>query len=160
MRQMRELVADTPRVAPPHDAVVYAGDMNDWRHRLYPQVLSGAGFRCAVGDDDDPGHATYPSWMPIGALDKVFVKGSMADLAATLNSFVDRIVVDQTELAGLYDFKLNFSDLAGNSSASLYGAIEASIPSALQSLGLKLEPQTATVEFVVIDEIARVRTAN
>jgi uncharacterized protein (TIGR03435 family) len=90
----------------------------------------------------------------------LFVKGSMADLAATLNSFVDRIVVDQTELAGLYDFKLNFSDLAGNSSASLYGAIEASIPSALQSLGLKLEPQTATVEFVVIDEIARVRTAN
>ena len=75
--QMRELVADTPRVAPPAEAVVYAGDMNDWAHRLYPNVLHKAGFRCVVGDADDPGHATYPSWYPLGALDKVFVRGAV-----------------------------------------------------------------------------------
>jgi len=116
-----------------------------------------------VGNNGPTFRASQTDSSPERVLSKhafVFVKGSMADLAATLNSFVDRIVVDRTGLAGLYDFKLNFSDLAGNSSASLYGAIEASIPSALQSLGLKLEPQTATVEFVVIDDIARVRTAN
>ena len=75
--QMRELVADTPRVAPAAEAVVYAGDMNDWAHRLYPNVLHEAGFRCVVGDADDPGHATYPSWYPMGALDKVFVRGAV-----------------------------------------------------------------------------------
>jgi endonuclease/exonuclease/phosphatase family metal-dependent hydrolase len=77
LRQMRELVADTPRVAPAAEAVVYAGDMNDWSHRLYPTVLHDAGFRCVVGDADDPGHATYPSWYPMGALDKVFVRGAV-----------------------------------------------------------------------------------
>jgi endonuclease/exonuclease/phosphatase family metal-dependent hydrolase len=77
VRQMRELVADTTRVAPEREAVVYAGDMNDWRHRLYPTVLREAGFRCVAGDADDPGHATYPSWFPLGALDKVFVRGAV-----------------------------------------------------------------------------------
>jgi endonuclease/exonuclease/phosphatase family metal-dependent hydrolase len=82
LRQMRELVADTPRVAPPAEAVVYAGDMNDWSHRLYPSVLHEAGFRCVVGDADDPGHATYPSWYPLGALDKVFVRGAVRQARA------------------------------------------------------------------------------
>lgn len=82
IRQMKDLVADTPRVAPPAEAVVYAGDMNDWRHKLYPSVLEGCGFRCAVGDADDPGHATYPSWYPIGALDKVFVRGAVRSVRA------------------------------------------------------------------------------
>jgi endonuclease/exonuclease/phosphatase family metal-dependent hydrolase len=77
LRQMRELVADTPRVAPDGEAVVYAGDMNDWRHRLYSEVLEEAGFRCAVGDADDPGHCTYPSWFPVGTLDKFFVRGAV-----------------------------------------------------------------------------------
>ena len=46
-------------------------------HRLYPHVLHEAGFRCVIGDADDPGHATYPSWYPLGALDKVFVRGAV-----------------------------------------------------------------------------------
>ena len=77
--QMRELVADTPRVAPGDEAVVYAGDMNDWRHRIFPRVLEASGFRCAVGDADDPGHATFPSRFPLGALDKVFVRGAVKE---------------------------------------------------------------------------------
>jgi len=75
--QMRELVADTPRLAGPNEAVVYAGDMNDWRHRLFTSVLAPAGYRAAAGDHDDPGHATYPSRLPVVALDKVFVHGAV-----------------------------------------------------------------------------------
>jgi endonuclease/exonuclease/phosphatase family metal-dependent hydrolase len=82
VRQMQDLVAETERVAPPHEAVVYAGDMNDWRHRIYPVVLEEAGFHCAVGDADDPGHSTYPSWYPVGALDKVFVRGGVKAVRA------------------------------------------------------------------------------
>src|SRR5262249_3224427 len=118
-------------------------------------------YALLVGKDGPTFQASKADSSPERVLSKdavMFVKGSMADLVATLNNFVDRIVVDQTGLAALYDFKLNFSNPAGNSNASIYGAIEASIPSALQSLGLKLEPQTATVEFVVVDEIARIRT--
>ncbi len=82
LRQMRDLVDDTPRVAPPGEAVVYAGDMNDWGHKLYCTVLHTAGFRCAIGDADDPGHATFPSWYPVGALDKVFVRGAVHSVHA------------------------------------------------------------------------------
>jgi len=81
--QMRELVADTARVAAPRDAVVYAGDMNDWRHRLFSDVLAPAGFRPAAGDHDDPGHATYPSRLPVLTLDKVFVHGAVTAARAT-----------------------------------------------------------------------------
>jgi endonuclease/exonuclease/phosphatase family metal-dependent hydrolase len=81
--QMRELVADTPRLAGPREAVVYAGDMNDWRHRIFSDVLATSGYRCAAGDADDPGHATYPSRLPVVALDKVFVHGAVKAARAT-----------------------------------------------------------------------------
>lgn len=82
VRQMHSLIEETERLAPEPEPVLYAGDMNDWRHRIFPGVLEKAGFRCAVGDKDDPGHATYPSWYPVGALDKVFVKGGVSAVRA------------------------------------------------------------------------------
>ncbi len=81
--QMRELVADAPRLAPAREALVCVGDMNDWRHRLFAEVLDPAGFRCAAGDADDPGHATFPSKLPVVALDKVFVRGAVKAARAT-----------------------------------------------------------------------------
>lgn len=77
--QMHELLQDTPRIVPDGEAIVYAGDLNDWSHRIFPRVLAKSGFRCAIGDADDPGHATFPSWLPLGALDKVFVKGAVRE---------------------------------------------------------------------------------
>jgi endonuclease/exonuclease/phosphatase family metal-dependent hydrolase len=82
LRQMRLLVEDTPRLAPERESVVYLGDMNDWQHRIYGDVLVEAGFRCAVGDRDDPGHSTFPSRMPVAALDKVFVRGAVTAVHA------------------------------------------------------------------------------
>jgi len=116
-----------------------------------------------VGKNGPTFHASRPDSAPERVLSKdafAFVKASMTDLAATLNNFGDHIVVDQTGLSGLYDFKLNLSGMAGNSKASIYGAIEASIPAALESLGLKLEPRRAMIEFLVIDEIVRIATTD
>ena len=61
-------------------------------------------YALLVGENGPTFRASEADSSPERVLSKdafVFVKGSMADLAATLNSFVDRIVVDQTELAGL-----------------------------------------------------------
>jgi endonuclease/exonuclease/phosphatase family metal-dependent hydrolase len=82
LRQMRLLLEDLGRLAPDGSAVVFAGDMNDWGHRLYPRLLVESGFRCAIGDADDPGHSTYPSWYPMGALDKVFTRGGVRAVRA------------------------------------------------------------------------------
>lgn len=68
--------------ASPDEPVVALGDMNDWRHRIAGSVAIPAGWRCAIGDAADAGPPTFPSREPIGALDKVFVRGPVVVLRA------------------------------------------------------------------------------
>lgn len=94
----------------------------------------------------------------------IFRNESMPDLAWALSRTVaigDRVVVDSTGLEGCYDFELTFgrdrtptaAADAGDPAAQRDGP---SIFSALQEqLGLKLEPQKAPVEFLVIDHVER-----
>jgi len=75
--------------------------------------------------------------------------GTTQWLADQLSMSADRPVRDKTGLAGMYSFKLDFSP-PGNTAAA-----ESDIPSmftAVQDqLGLRLEPQQAPVEVLVID---------
>jgi len=59
---------------------------------------------------------------------------------------VDRPVLDQTGLAGHYDFTLEWSNVLGSDSTA--PSIFAALP---EQLGLRLEPKHAPVEFLVID---------
>jgi bla regulator protein blaR1 len=77
---------------------------------------------------------------------------STADLAAQLSRQLGSAVVDKTRLKGTFDFNLHWTAVAsGNSNAAdspLFTAIE-------QQLGLKLEPQNAPMEVLVIDHIEK-----
>jgi uncharacterized protein (TIGR03435 family) len=92
-----------------------------------------------------------------------FRNASMADLAELLNNLGDRLVIDKTALAGRYDFDLKVYDMPVPSKAdaiqdikrSLADAIAASIPSALQTLGLKLVAQRAMVDFMIVDSLQK-----
>ena len=87
---------------------------------------------------------------------------SMTELARNLTGRVNRPVVDQTGLSGIYDFILrwtpdNFQAVADAAGPSRDGT---TIFTALQEqLGLKLESQRAPVEFLIIDNVER-PTAN
>ena len=82
----------------------------------------------------------------------------MKMLAQNLSSQVDRLVVDRTGLTGAYDFDLDFApDLAGRGAPpdsatavtdrpSLFTALE-------EQLGLKLQPQRAPIDVLVIDRV-------
>jgi uncharacterized protein (TIGR03435 family) len=74
----------------------------------------------------------------------------MTTLAAFLSRQMDRPVTDQTHIQGFYIFTLEWTpdDLKGSSSDAARGP---SIFTALQELGLKLEPQKAPVEIIVVD---------
>jgi uncharacterized protein (TIGR03435 family) len=70
---------------------------------------------------------------------------------------VGRVIVDRTGLQGRYDFDVKFTpegeltaaaDRGPDIMPSLYVALE-------EQLGLKLEPQRAPVDVVVIDSIQR-----
>ncbi|MGD0497350.1 MAG: TIGR03435 family protein [Bryobacteraceae bacterium] len=80
---------------------------------------------------------------------------SMAVLARIINDafFVDRPVVDQTELSGVYDFKIEATpdsrmnrDDPNLENISIFTAVQ-------QQLGLKLEPRKAMIEVLVVDHI-------
>lgn len=65
---------------------------------------------------------------------------------------VDRPVIDKTDLAGTYDFQLNFifrpDGLTGPGGESIFTAIE-------EQLGVKLERQKAPIEVLVVDSVQK-----
>ena len=104
-------------------------------------------------------------------------KLSMATLADTLARFVDRPVVDMTELKGNYDFDLEVTPedyqamlirsaiaagvtLPPQALRALENASGDSLSTALQKVGLKLEPRKAPLEVLVIDSALKTPTEN
>jgi uncharacterized protein (TIGR03435 family) len=104
-------------------------------------------------------------------------KMTMTNFADTLARFVDRPVVDMTEMKGNYDVTLELSvddyrvmliQSAVNAGVTLppetlrllEGAPNDSVPNALRALGLKLEPRKAPLEVLVIDRALKTPAAN
>jgi uncharacterized protein (TIGR03435 family) len=74
---------------------------------------------------------------------------SMPELAARLSGFLRRPVLDQTGLAGTYDFEYRTGNEDPDSSATV-GIIQS-----MQEIGLKLAQGKGPVEAIVIDHIER-----
>ena len=72
---------------------------------------------------------------------------TLVQFADYVSGYIGRPVIDDTGLSGKYDFNIWFNTdpdtLASTGSPTLPGAI--------RSLGLKLEPRKGPVEFVVVD---------
>ena len=51
------------------------GDFNDWRNTLAAADLAGSGFRHITSPIRQ--FRSFPSWLPIGSLDKAFAKGAI-----------------------------------------------------------------------------------
>ena len=78
-------------------------------------------------------------------------KSSMFNLVRTLETlnFMDRPILDRTELSGEFDFEMKFAPPNNNgfgntSSPSIFTALQ-------EQLGLRLEATKAPVEILVID---------
>jgi uncharacterized protein (TIGR03435 family) len=100
----------------------------------------------------------------------------MAQFAETLARFVDRPILDMTNLSGRYDIALDLSPedyramlirsaiSAGVSlppqALQLLDGSDGSLGAALKPLGLKLDPRKAPLEVLVIDRIERTPTEN
>ena len=101
----------------------------------------------------------------------------MAQLADSLGRFVERPVVDMTELTGTYDLTLEFTpeeyrtllirtavsagvNLPPEVMRLLEGASDESLFKGLQSLGLKLESRKAPLEVLVIDSASKTPIEN
>jgi uncharacterized protein (TIGR03435 family) len=129
-----------------------------------------------------PGGPTRMSMGPGGMMHMEAAKMTLAALADMLSRFVDRPVVDMTELKGNYQVALDFAmeDLrnmartagvmipgpaaggdGGNSPANAASDPSgSSIFASMQQLGLKLEPRKAPVALIVIDHLEKTPTEN
>jgi len=104
-------------------------------------------------------------------------KMSVATLVGMVSRFVDRPVMDMTELKGTYQvaLELTMEDMRGMARTAGVmlppggGAAVAetasdpsggSIFSSLQQMGLKLEPRKAPVDLIVVDHVEKVPTEN
>jgi endonuclease/exonuclease/phosphatase family metal-dependent hydrolase len=79
-RQMALLVRSREFAALPFQVpTLVAGDTNDWRSLLRPLFVDMLGFRSATGGNDTRERpiATFPSFFPQGALDRVYYRGPL-----------------------------------------------------------------------------------
>lgn len=118
-----------------------------------------------------------------GAMRMEFSKMKMPDLADMLSPFADRPVLDMTELKGAYQVSLDLSmdemmrvartsgigmgtmgpgpvGDAARSPADAASTPSSSIFTAVQQLGLKLDPRKAAVETIVVDHVEKAPTDN
>jgi uncharacterized protein (TIGR03435 family) len=86
-------------------------------------------------------------------------KESMAHFAEVLSRRMDRAVIDETGLAGVFDFVLDL--LRDDSHATPEPNFGGAIFTALQDqLGLRLEAKKQPIEILVIDHIEKLPTGN
>ncbi len=75
--QMERLVGEMDGEVGRDAPVLVLGDTNDWRDRLFPEVLAPAEFTRHTPRQRGPTHGTFPAWYPVADLDKVFVRGAL-----------------------------------------------------------------------------------
>jgi uncharacterized protein (TIGR03435 family) len=82
----------------------------------------------------------------------------VAPFASSLQMYVGRPVIDETELTGLFDVVVDFPELAGagRGGTDVRTLIGEQLSRRLQEqLGLTLEPARGPVEFLVIERAQR-----
>jgi uncharacterized protein (TIGR03435 family) len=118
----------------------------------YPNGLHTGSGKTVYGE---VGQKTYPDGPLIGQAAPI--SQLVQYMNSAMNTMLGRQVVDKTGLTGQYDFTMPMypgytpwmsKPPADDSTPSIFTVIQ-------DSLGLKLEPTTAPVEFLVIDHIER-----
>lgn len=82
---------------------VIVGDFNDWRNTLAANALAAEGFRQVTSPVAH--FRSFPAWLPVGGLDKAFVRGRIAiEQARIVRSSLARQASDHLPL--VVDFQL------------------------------------------------------
>jgi uncharacterized protein (TIGR03435 family) len=106
----------------------------------YALVLAKSGFKLKPVQNEE---MTSNSW---GNGKATFKHTPLAEFADALGTIIERPVVDQTEIAGVYDIKLEWSpDGRAEGGPSIFTAIQ-------EQLGLRLEARKVPAKLIVIDK--------
>lgn len=120
---------------------------------VYELVLAKSGAKVVASElkqgDGKTVHGMSAGSTQIHNRDLTAVAVPMASLVNILSSYLQRIVVDKTGLAGNYDFELKWSpDDASTTDANAPPPL---ITAVQEQLGLRLHPAKAPIEIFVVD---------
>lgn len=134
------------------------------------QGKGGAKLKETSAPADVPGGASYVISMTAKGVGRMECKrADMTSLANTLPRFVGRPVVDLTELAGRFDFDLEFSpeDMKGmaveqppTGGPGAVAEFGVSIFSSIQRIGLRLDGRKMPLDTIVVDSAERTPIEN
>jgi uncharacterized protein (TIGR03435 family) len=120
----------------------------------YALVVAKSGFKLkpVETDDDDTQHQG-------GRIQTLSAKGtSMATLADLVSRYLNILVIDKTNVAGVYNFDLRWS--TEDSPAETVDQ-PPTLPIVLEEmLGLRMQPQKVPVEVIVVDRVERTPSEN
>ena len=82
---------------------IIAGDFNDWRNTLAERSLANRGFQQVTSPPSE--FRSFPSWRPVGGLDKIFYRGNVTmNDARVVRTSLARIASDHLPI--VVDFSL------------------------------------------------------
>lgn len=126
---------------------------------VYTLVVDRGGPRFTASPPDGEFSARFTRAREPGYTQLIASTMTMAQFATGISRYTDRPVLNNTGLAGVYDLKMEWAgdlDPSRRSSAagtSIFTAVR-------EQLGLKLEPQRAPLEILIVDRAKNVPSEN
>jgi uncharacterized protein (TIGR03435 family) len=130
---------------------------------VYDLLVSNGGIKVKLSDDQTPLTVRVRGTLLVEQDHLEAIARPLSGLAVGLSDLLGLIVIDKTNLSGLYDFKMQWMPDV-NQSTGIFGAVNVprenpnapSIFTALQEhLGLKLESARGPVEVLVVDSVSK-----
>lgn len=89
---------------------IIAGDFNDWRNTLAERSLATCGFQQVTSPPSE--FRSFPSWLPVGGLDKIFIRGNVTMIdARVVRTSLSRIASDHLPIIVDFSIKQGVSRL-------------------------------------------------
>ena len=89
-----------------HLPSVVVGDMNDWRNKLYANVLKSHGFEHVTAPISR--FRSFPAYMPVASLDKAFARGTINVVGArVVRTRLSRVASDHLPLVVDFHIETN-----------------------------------------------------
>ncbi|MBC6405685.1 MAG: endonuclease/exonuclease/phosphatase family protein [Rhodospirillales bacterium] len=101
-KQARQVIQRLQHRLKPDDRSILAGDFNDWRSQLSRELESEAGFKDAALEALGEHPRTYPSFLPILRLDRIFFRNLTLLDFSVLNDMRWRRLSDHLPLTATF----------------------------------------------------------
>jgi uncharacterized protein (TIGR03435 family) len=120
---------------------------------IYAIIVAKSGPKLAKSASGSNGLPAQTGGGTGGEQIRTFTNNSMSDFALGMQAYLDKPVVDETGLTGIYDFVLKWTP--DESNANELNAPPGIFTAVQEQLGLKLEPTRGPTDVLVIDHVER-----